>query len=50
MTDFEDAVQLGCALAQGLDAIVTRDADFASTLIRVSPVSEILQQLEFPER
>ncbi|HEY9603124.1 MAG TPA: PIN domain-containing protein [Allocoleopsis sp.] len=50
VTDFEDAVQLGCALAQGLDAIVTRDADFASTLIRVSPVSEILQQLEFPER
>jgi len=48
MTDFEDAVQVGCALAQGLDAIVTRDADFASTLIPISSVSEILQQLESP--
>ena len=48
MTDFEDAVQAGCALAQGLDAIVTRDGDFASTLILISSVSEILQQLESP--
>ena len=47
--DFEDAVQVGCALAQRLDAIVTRDADFASKLIRVSPLSEILHQLESHE-
>ncbi|QFS51772.1 hypothetical protein [Nostoc sphaeroides] len=42
------AVQVGCALAEGLDAIVTRDADFASTLIPISSVIEILQQLESP--
>lgn len=28
-SDFEDAVQISCALVQGLDAIVTRDADFS---------------------
>ncbi|MBL1174199.1 PIN domain-containing protein [Pantanalinema sp. GBBB05] len=43
--DFEDAVQIACAIAQGLDAIVTRDATFSSMLISVLTVEEVLQQL-----
>lgn len=42
--DFEDAVQIACAISQGLDAIVTRDATFSSMLISVSTVEEVLQQ------
>ena len=44
-TDFEDAVQVACAIAQSLDAIVTRDAGFPNTPIPVLSVAEVLQQL-----
>nr|WP_250125529.1 hypothetical protein [Chroococcidiopsis sp. CCMEE 29] len=46
MADFEDAVQIACAVAQELDAVTSRDTDFSSTLISVFTVEEILQQLE----
>lgn len=46
LPDFEDAVQIACAIAQGLDAITTRDADFSSVLLPVLTVEEILQQLD----
>lgn len=49
LTDFEDAVQIACAIAQGLDAITTRDAHFSSTLISALTVEEVLQQLEASE-
>ncbi|WP_339381795.1 PIN domain-containing protein [Dendronalium phyllosphericum] len=49
LTDFEDAVQIACAVAQGLDAVVTRDTDFSNTLISVLNVEEVLQQLEAGE-
>jgi len=49
LTDFEDAVQIACAVAQGLDAVTTRDTDFSSTLISVLTVEEVLQQLEAGE-
>ena len=46
MTDFEDAVQIACAVTQGLDAIATRDTDFSTTLISVLTIEEVLQQLK----
>jgi predicted nucleic acid-binding protein len=49
LTDFEDAVQIACAVAQGLNAVVTRDTDFSSTLISVLTVEEVMQQLEAGE-
>lgn len=49
LADFEDAVQVACAIAQGVDVIITRDADFSSTSIPVSSVSEVLQQLDSAE-
>jgi predicted nucleic acid-binding protein len=45
LTDFEDAVQIACAIAQGLDAIVTRDVNFSSAEIPVLTVEELLQQI-----
>jgi predicted nucleic acid-binding protein len=46
LTDFEDAVQIFCAVTQGLDAILTRDKrGFASSPIPVLAVGELLQQL-----
>jgi predicted nucleic acid-binding protein len=45
-SDFEDAVQIACASVQGLDAIVTRDAELSTTLVPVLSVSQVLQQLE----
>ncbi|MDJ1174814.1 type II toxin-antitoxin system VapC family toxin [Roseofilum capinflatum] len=45
-TDFEDSVQVACAIAQGLDGIVTRDTGFPNELIPVLSVAEALQQLE----
>ena len=48
-SDFEDAVQIACASVQGLDAIVTRDADFSTVLVPVLSVSQVLQELETPE-
>jgi predicted nucleic acid-binding protein len=41
-SDFEDAVQYACAIAYGLDAIVTRDASgFASSEIAVMSPREL---------
>ncbi|MEH1936368.1 MAG: PIN domain-containing protein [Nostoc sp.] len=41
-SDFEDAVQIACALVHGLDAIVTRDADFFTASIPVLSISQVL--------
>ncbi|WP_051020993.1 hypothetical protein [Synechococcus sp. PCC 6312] len=44
---FEDAVQIFCAVAQGLDAIVTRDTQgFSSSPILVLSVQELLIQIK----
>lgn len=46
LADFEDAVQIFSAVAQGLDAILTRDAQgFLSSPIPVFSVQELLRQL-----
>lgn len=43
LTDFADAVQIFSAVAQGLDAIVTRDTQgFSSSTIPVLSVQELL--------
>ncbi|NEU71398.1 PIN domain-containing protein [Hassallia byssoidea VB512170] len=48
--DFEDAVQIACAVAQGLEAILTRDRQgFQSSAVPVLSVSQLLQQLENAE-
>ncbi len=47
LADFEDAVQISCAVSQGLDAIVTRDfLGFSSAAIPVLSVRQLLEQLE----
>ncbi|MBW4514740.1 MAG: PIN domain-containing protein [Timaviella obliquedivisa GSE-PSE-MK23-08B] len=47
LADFEDAVQIFCAVAQGLDAILTRDMQgFLSSPVPVLSIQEFLQQLE----
>lgn len=44
--DFEDNLQIACALASSLDAIVTRDkAGFQTTAITVMEPAELLSQL-----
>ena len=44
--DFEDNVQIACAIAAQLDAIITRDAaGFAGSPVPVLTPSELLQQL-----
>ncbi|MGI2902489.1 hypothetical protein [Tolypothrix sp. VBCCA 56010] len=46
----EDAVQIACAVAQGLEAILTRDRQgFQSSAVPVLSVSQLLQQLENAE-
>jgi len=46
LADFEDAIQLACAIALGLDAIVTRDLDgFAESSILVLSPSDLRNQL-----
>jgi predicted nucleic acid-binding protein len=46
LTDFEDAVQIYSAIAQNLDAIVTRDAKgFVSSTIPVYSIQELLKRL-----
>jgi len=51
LVDFEDAVQVACAVAQGLDAILTRDTqDFLSSPIAVLSVQELLQRLGMQAR
>jgi predicted nucleic acid-binding protein len=47
LVDFEDAVQIFSAVAQGLDAILTRDTKgFLSSPVSVISVQELLRQLE----
>jgi hypothetical protein len=46
LADFEDAVQISCAVAQSLDAIVTRDLQgFSNSAIPVLSVRQVLEQL-----
>ncbi|MFQ4144955.1 PIN domain-containing protein [Chlorogloeopsis sp. ULAP02] len=45
LADFEDAVQIACAIAQGLDAIVTRDRNFSNATMPVLSVNQLLKQL-----
>ena len=46
LTDFEDAVQIYSAIAQNLDAIITRDAKgFVSSTIPIYSVQELLNRL-----
>ena len=46
LPDFEDAVQLACALNENLDAIITRDTqDFADADLQILSAGELLQRL-----
>jgi predicted nucleic acid-binding protein len=46
LADFEDAIQIACAIAQNLDAILTRDTQgFLSSSLPVLSIHELLQQL-----
>lgn len=46
LADFEDAIQIACAIAQRLDAILTRDTQgFLSSSLPVLSIHELLQQL-----
>lgn len=51
LPDFEDAVQIACAMALNLDAIITRDTQgFASARLPILLAGEVLQLLsENPE-
>lgn len=47
LADFEDAVQIACAEAQNLDAIITRNPkDFRTTRIAVLSTHQIVEQLK----
>jgi len=47
LADFEDAVQIACAVAQGLDAILTRNTqDFLISPVAVFSVQELLPRLK----
>ena len=47
LADFEDAVQIFCAVSQCLEAIVTRDAQgFSGSVVPVLSVRQLLEQLE----
>jgi predicted nucleic acid-binding protein len=51
LDDFEDAVQIFGAVAQGLEAILTRDSKgFLSSPIPVLSIQELLQQLSTQNR
>jgi hypothetical protein len=51
LRDFEDAVQVACAIAQSLDAIVTRDTqDFSNAIVPVLSVIPILPKMATDER
>jgi predicted nucleic acid-binding protein len=46
LRDFEDAVQLACAMASRLNAIITRKAqDFAGATLPILSTSELLESL-----
>lgn len=50
IADFEDAVQIACAVSQGLEAILTRDTQgFASSTMPVLSVRQLLDQLKQTE-
>jgi|GEM_PF-1610992 len=43
LADFEDAIQIACAVSQGVDAIVTRDTQgFSSSSVPVLSIQEII--------
>lgn len=47
LNDFEDAVQVSCAIAEKREAIVTRDLqDFSNSTLPVLSVNQALEQLE----
>ncbi|WP_017717819.1 PIN domain-containing protein [Kamptonema formosum] len=49
LRDFEDAVQLACAVAENLDAIVTRNPqDFTGSPLAILSVAELLERLGEP--
>jgi predicted nucleic acid-binding protein len=46
LRDFEDAVQLACAIAEDLDAIITRNPqDFTGAALPILSASELLKSL-----
>ncbi len=46
LRDFEDAVQLACAYAENVDAIVTRNADdFAGASLPILSVQQLFEQM-----
>ncbi|BBD65540.1 hypothetical protein NIES4072_07850 [Nostoc commune NIES-4072] len=46
LADFEDAIQIACAIAQRLDAILTRDTQgFLSSSLPILSIHKLLQQL-----
>ncbi len=46
LRDFEDAVQLACAAADTLEAIITRDfQDFAGATLPILSAGELLERL-----
>jgi predicted nucleic acid-binding protein len=46
LSDFEDAVQLACALANSCDAIITRDAnDFTGCALPILSAGQLLERL-----
>ncbi|MEH2380282.1 MAG: PIN domain-containing protein [Nostoc sp.] len=46
LADFEDAIQIACAIAEGLDAILTRDTQgFLSSSVPVLSIHQLLQPL-----
>jgi len=50
LADFEDAVQIACAVSQNLDAIVTRDIQgFSNSPISSLSVQQLLEQIETVE-
>jgi predicted nucleic acid-binding protein len=47
LSDLEDAVQIACAVAQQIDAIITRNSqDFQTTAVSIFPVSQLLGHLD----
>lgn len=46
LRDFEDAVQLACAIYENLDAIITRNGqDFADATLQILSAGELLERL-----
>lgn len=51
LADFEDAVQIACAIDRGLEAILTRDTQgFLTSPVPVLSIQELLQRLGDPGR